>query len=127
MTEHSVEINCKNIEDLVNKVFSIPPPEPHQYCLNLDGAQSPHDIFRSLGQILTHGLVYLYGPEVNLLTLTTSQIQTVQSYLRGFGYQALVNPKNPSDHPSALPWLLKLPTPQGQDVHYVNIAFEAFY
>ena len=117
-------VNCDSLPDLIDSIFSAPPPDPHRYELKIDGAQSAHDIFRSLGLILTHGMVYLWGENIRVGTLTADQIQTMQEYLHAFGWKAVINPTGPQDHPEALPHMLSLPN--NDPGTFVNVVFEPF-
>lgn len=124
-TSDVLNIECDNVAQVVEKVFSDPPPPPHSYQLSLDGAQTQHDIFRALGQLLTHGVAYLYGNDVDVRSLNNNQLQNIQEYMHAFGWKVILNPDSPENYPKALPWLLRLPTPQGQTTNYVNVIFES--
>jgi hypothetical protein len=115
------DVECDNIIEVVENVFSKPPPQPYSYRMQIVGSQTQHDIFRTLGQFLTHGIVYLYG-NTDITTLTPSQIDTLQQYIKAFGWKAIINPILTSNHPLALPYMLKIPVPN--NITYVTIIFE---
>lgn len=120
-----------DIDELIPLVFKTPAPEPFQYDLMIDhDTQSEplteHDIFQALGQILTHGLEFLFGADVDLATLDERQIQHVQQCMAGLGYKILINPNAQEQAlPRVIPYFLKLPCPPGQTIQYISIAFQA--
>lgn len=116
------------IDQLVPLVFKRPAPAPFEFELTLedeDGAFSDHDVFRALGQILTHGLVYLFGEDVDLSQLSRNEIDHIQACMAGLGYRVLIEPTPEQQQaPHVIPYFLKLPCPAGQSDHYINIAFQ---
>ena len=78
---------------------------------------TPYNIFRMLGQVLTHGIVYLYGNDVRSV-----DIQLVQSYMNSFGWKVLINPDTLNAGPNVLPYVLKL----GVNNQSVDVCFEPF-
>lgn len=123
-------IECDDISDIVEKVFSKPPSPPNSYRIELIDytPDTALQTFRTLGQILTHGIVYLYGNEnenVNISDLTITQLKTIQDYMKSFGWVVIVNPKSYSDHPNALPHMLKIPNKETNV--YVQLIFEPLY
>lgn len=115
-------VNVSNVLDVVNIVFANPPRPPHSQQLENEFS-TPHDIFKVLGNLLTHGMVFLYGEDVCVTTLTPNQIDTVQQYMHSFGWHVVVKPTSPADHPHALPYMLKLPS---SNFDYVNVIFEPY-
>lgn len=98
------EQQFEGVEDLVEELFSQPPKPPASIQLEiLNTSSNTHDVFRTLGQILTHGLVYLYGPDPSFEQIDLS---LVQQYMHSIGWHPVVNPKNPKAHPRALPYQL---------------------
>ena len=130
-------IHCNDVMDMLNKVLSQPPAPPNTYLIDVDhtnddnkdnrmnnSSSSSHVIFQTLGQFLTHGIVWLYGDQIDILDLTPEQIQTLQKYLNAFGWQAVINPVHPNYHPQALPFMLTFPSSKTKT--NVNVIFEPF-
>lgn len=114
-----------DVFEVVSQVFSQPPKSPYTYQMDIDAPDlNPHKIFQTLGQFLTHGIVYLYGEDVDITTLTPQQLDTIQDYLKSFGWQAVIQPTSPANHPNALPYMLSLPIKSGA---YINIIFEPLF
>jgi hypothetical protein len=121
-------IECEDILEVVKTIFSEPPKSPHTYQMDVqeeDSRYSSHQIFRILGQFLTHGMVFLYGDDVCIDTLTLNQINTLQQYLHSIGWKAIINPsKSPRNYPLALPF--KLSIPLKNSINYAHIIFEPY-
>lgn len=112
-----VEIQYDDIGSLVTAIFTN--NDSRRVQLQLDGASSEHDIFRALGQILTHGLEYLYGADIDLRTLSAGQIQYIQDCLGKIGYRVLINQEQSllEGNVNVLPYFLVLP-------NNIRLAFE---
>jgi len=111
-------INYDDIDSIVPAIFGGSNLTPVQ--LQLDGASDEHDIFRALGQILTHGLEYLYGADVDVSTLSPQQIQYVQDCMGKIGYKVLINKEQSllEGNANVLPYFLVLPPTN------IRLAFE---
>lgn len=107
-----------NLEHLVKLVFGQEPRPPHSIQLEIDDANNPHDIFRTLGQLLTHGILFLYGEEES--TASVVDIEQIQRYLASIGWKAIINPSSPENHPRVLPYVLAIPIHQT----CIRVAFE---
>lgn len=112
-----MEIVCSSVDELVSRVFTPIPSPPHSIQLEILNAQNSHDIFRTLGQLLTYGVVFLYGNNVCLNDIDTHRLQ---QYMASVGWKIILDPKSSTDHPRALPYLLCIPN---GDL-YVNVIFE---
>jgi hypothetical protein len=111
------------VDELVRRVFTPMPQPPHSIQLELLNAASTttsHAIFQTLGQLLTHGIVYLYGTNVNIEDVN---IKRLQQYLASVGWRAIVNPSSAYQYPKALPYLLYI-TLQNKSI---KVAFEPLY
>ena len=115
--DNCVVHEATDIHKLVSTVFSKPPGEPNTCVLDVESTMTPYDIFRMLGQVLTHGIVYLYGNDVRSV-----DIQLVQSYMNSFGWKVLINPDTLNAGPNVLPYVLKL----GVNNQSVDVCFEPF-
>lgn len=104
----------KSIIEQIPEIFSRPPALPHSYQLQL-ASDIPsyetleHVVFQTLGELLTHGILFLYG---NQYHLSDSDIQLLTDYLASFGFSAVFQ-FQPFEHPEriprALPYILKIP------------------
>ena len=117
-----------DLDRLVQLVFGQDPRPPHSIQLEIDNAKDPttgrvptssdsHDIFRTLGQLLTHGVLFLYGEETSHV-----DVEKLQQYLASVGWKAIMNPSSPENHPQALPYVLAIPMHD----HFVRVAFEPY-
>lgn len=88
-----------NILSVAQQIFSMPPKEPFQIQLQLEGgpenADVPRDqfIFQALTMILCEGMKVLYGDEegkIDLPALSPQDWGKVKQYLNSFGYDALL-------------------------------------
>lgn len=125
---YETEQSCDDVLQLVEIIFSKEPKSPYSYRFDVT---NPHDMFRTLGQFLTHGITFLYGDNVKVDTMSYSQVEKIQSYLKSFGWVAVINPQSVQNHPDALPYFLKIPrhkstSNQDSDCDFVNIIFEPF-
>jgi hypothetical protein len=98
----SQTVDC-DLDELVSRVFGSTPLPPHSIQLEITNATDNHAVFQTLGQLLTHGLVYMYGENINLQDI---DIVKVQQYLASVGWKAVLNPTDPNKHPRALPYQL---------------------
>jgi hypothetical protein len=96
-------VDCRDLDDLVKRVFGSTPLPPHSIQLEITNATDIHAVFKTLGQLLTHGLVYMYGENVNLQDIDVAK---VQQYLASVGWKAVLNPVDPKQYPRALPYQL---------------------
>jgi hypothetical protein len=118
------EIVMDSLEDLVSYVFRSPTPDPETYQLLLDGATNERDIFRALGQILTHGMVYLYGEQVEVHELSERNISHLRGCFKAMGFDVLIDPNDDQKNQvGVIPHILSLPAPRGQTSNYVNVVF----
>jgi len=113
-------INTGDLESTVKTIFSSDPRPPNSVRFDLHpedlaGDSIPHATFRLLGQILTHGIVYLFGPNVSLSSLSPDDILFLKEHMYSLGYTVLFgdnNIKNYSKRPEnqklILPWILKI-------------------
>jgi len=109
-----------DLDQLIQTVFGQGPLPPHAIQLELDSSHAtPRDVFRTLGQLLTHGIVFLYGEEAAGLDVTI-----LQQYMASVGWRAIVNPRCHADHPQALPYVLVIPT--GTPGSTIRVAFEPY-
>lgn len=122
--EESKTVECEDIHNLVEKIFSKPPEEKNKYVVLPKNAESAHDIFKFLGQFLTFGITYIYGDNVDIRNLSNNEIQTLNKYIESIGFKTYINSTPLPSNKNILPWVLKLPTLQGQTKNYVNIIFE---
>ena len=106
-----------DLDRLVQLVFGQDPRPPHSIQLEIDNAKDPHDIFRTLGQLLTHGILFLYGEDTSRVDM-----EKLQQYLASVGWKAVVNPSSSDHHPQALPYVLVIPMHH----HFVRVAFEPY-
>ena len=111
---------------LVEKVFTPRPQPPHSLQLEIVNGHDQYAIFRTLGQLLTHGIVHLYGPEVG--DLSHLDVPRLQQYMASVGWTCILNPSaTRTYHPQALPWILRIPVGDHSDARnrtYVNVVFE---
>jgi hypothetical protein len=115
-------VDCKDIDDLVTKLFSKPPGKPCSVVLDVQETTNVEEyektIFRTLGQILTRGLLYKFGNDLALQELTATQIQDMKDYMRSVGFDVLMNEEIQEKAPGLLPsrivpWILSLRHPPG--------------
>ena len=98
-------------DDLVSTLFSREPQPPRSIQLEFTNDADSHAIFQTLGRLLTHGIVYLYGHDSDRNEI---DVHKIQQYMASIGWHVVINPTHPSDYPRALPWSLTLPTYQVQ-------------
>lgn len=114
-----------DVDAFVPQFFSIwPPPEEKSNQILIDNASNEHELFRLIGSILTHGITFLYGPQIRADQMSVEQIQTVQKYMLALGVQVHID-KTANDLRNVrgiLPYFLKLPTSNGQ--RFVFVAFQ---
>lgn len=110
--------NPGDLDHLVQLVFGQEPLPPRSIQLEIDNADSPHDVFQTLGQLLTHGIVYLYGQTAS----KHPDMDKLQQYLASVGWRAIVNPSSCKNYPRALPYLLSIPSNNS----FIRVAFEPY-
>lgn len=119
-----------SLDDFIAQLFSREPQPPCSIsvCLS-ENATNEHDVFRSLGQILTHGIVYLYSENVNLQAMSQTDIKKLQEYFQSFGWSFIIlkNDNDISQHPRALKYKLRIPLYRAPTTTYVDVIFEPFY
>ena len=120
-------IECKDVLEMVEQVFSQDPKLPNTFQIDLEtdsGMDEKHQVFRTLGQFLTHGMVFLYGDDVNVGDLTDNQIKKLKDYMLSLGWKAIINPPlSPDNYPLSLPWKLSIPISASQQV-FAHVIFE---
>lgn len=114
------------LEQLVPCIFCAQPGPPHSLQLEILEGQASHDVFRALGQLLTHGIVHLYGspstwPDDVVWEPTSPAVLHLQRCLAAIGWRAVLNPSSAAEHPQALPWLLRIPM---GPTAYLRVGFE---
>jgi hypothetical protein len=112
-----MEIDCNDLNDMIEKIFTPTPNPPHSIQLEITNASDSHAVFKTLGQLLTHGIVYLYG---NDYKTTALDIDRLQQCMASIGWKFVLNPISPEQHPRALPYQLVIPI--GMD--NVRVIFE---
>lgn len=113
-----MEIECDDLNDMIEKIFTPIPSPPQSIQLEITNASDSHAVFKTLGQILTHGIVYLYGDD--RLNQTKLDIDKLQQYMASIGWKCVLDPISPENHPRALPYQLVIPT----GVDRVRVIFE---
>ena len=76
---------------------------------------SPEQIcFQLLGKILTKGIIYKYGSDVSLSSLTIEELGEIRQYMKSLGYDVWLNAeialqtKQIENKNRFLPWILKV-------------------
>jgi hypothetical protein len=110
--------DLSSIDELVNKVFTYQPQAPSSIQLEIINGKNSHDIFKTLGLLLTHGIQYMYGEN---LQFDNIDIPRIQKYIASVGWKAIINPNSVDDHQNALPYMLRIPCGKV----YFNVIFEA--
>ena len=115
-------IDCQDILEVVQTIFSAPPQPPFTYQMEIHDMtpDSQHQLFQILGQFLTHGMTFLYGENPD--TWGEVQIQTLQEYLHSIGWEAVIKPQHGKHYPNSLPYKLCIPY-RGE---YVEVIFEPY-
>lgn len=113
-----MEFESDDLNDMIEKIFTPIPSPPHSIQLEITNASDSHALFKTLGQILTHGIVYLYGNEY--LDTKNLNIDKLQQYMASIGWKCVLDPISPEKHPRALPYQLVIPT----GVDRVRVIFE---
>ena len=108
-------IDLNNIDELVYRVFTVQPQPPSSIQLEIINGKNSHDIFKTLGLLLTHGIQYIYGEQYNDI-----DIPRIQKYIASVGWNVIINPGAVEDYPHALPFMLKIPCGKV----YFNVIFE---
>ena len=115
-------VDCRDIDGLVKELFGKPPGPACSIILDFDNTAADEDprraIFRTLGQILTRGLLLKHGHEMQLQHLTPTEIQEMKDYMRSVGFDVLMNEEIYSKGPQILPnrlipWVLSIRHPPG--------------
>ena len=119
------EVICDDMTDMVAQVCSLPPQPPHSIQFECDwtSPESTHQIFQKLGHFLTDCLVYLFGEQVDLLTLSQKEIELVQNYMKSLGWQVVINPTSEMVYPKALPYVLIIPNKK-PDAEPIKLIFQ---
>ena len=113
-------VECQDIDGLVKQLFGKPPGPACSIILDFDNSVAEDDprkaIFRTLGQILTRGLLFKHGHDMQLQNLTPSEIQEMKDYMRSVGFDVLINDEIYSKGPQVLPnqlipWVLSIRHP----------------
>lgn len=113
------DVDVDDVEEFVERFFSLPPGPPHSSQLQIEGLQTPHDIFRLLGSILTHGIHHLYDGEVDWSTWGDKDTRTLKRYMHCLGWDVLIDA---TDYPdNCLEYTLGIPTGTGTTTH-INFA-----
>jgi hypothetical protein len=82
-----------------------------------------HEIFRRLGEFLTHMIVYLFGEGINVKQLTAGELSCLQAYMHSLGWEAVINPESADKYPNALPWMLVIPCSRNKN-DCVRVVFQ---
>jgi hypothetical protein len=117
----SETVDCTDIDGVVARLFDQPPGPRHSVILDFqthDVADPQKIIFRTLGQILTRGLLYKFGQDVHLEDLAPAHIEEMKDYMRMVGYEVWIDEeidqKASNTRPSQLlPWILSIRHPPG--------------
>lgn len=117
-----------SVDELVETIFSAPPGEPKsiqlQFANETDPQEAESNIFRALGQIMTHGIVRLYGDKIRLSSLNPKQLRTIRRYLHSIGYELHLNHPHPETIPNVIRRTLIIPdTRDGPKYYKVHFSF----
>lgn len=113
-----------NIDEIAEAIFSNPPGAPHSIQLQLEEVTAQmaeqqgveNFIFNILCLLTFKGMERLYGHK-NIMNLTETEFQTVQSYVASYGYKLEINANDSNN----TPWELQR---RGVRVTRYNISFD---
>jgi hypothetical protein len=72
------------VNDIIQRVFCIPPKPPMSFNLELDNSTST--LFQILMSILVRGAKVLYGDSLTLDNITEQQFKTINECMQSLGY-----------------------------------------